>query len=81
MAGVRRVLRWLGVGLVLLVAVGVVVAFIPLSRSGLDTSTPAPLSTPAAARAAVAAQVAAERNVKPECHSRLIEPKPHAAAA
>jgi esterase/lipase len=75
MAGVRRVLRWLGVGLVLLVAVGVVVAFVPLSRSGLDTSTPAPLATPAAARAAVAAQVAAERNVKPGCHSRLIEPK------
>ena len=56
MAGVRRVLRWLGVGLALLVAVGVVVAFIPLSPSGLDASTPAPLPSAAAAPAAVAAR-------------------------
>jgi esterase/lipase len=74
MAGVRRVLRWLGVGLALLVAVAVVVAFIPLSRSGLDQSTPAPLPSAAAARAAVAAQVAAERDIKPQCHSRLLQP-------
>jgi len=74
MAGVRRVLRWLGIALALLVAVGVVIAFIPLSRDGLDTSTPAPLPNAAATRAAVAAQVAAERGVKPECHSRLLEP-------
>jgi esterase/lipase len=74
MAGVRRVLRWLGIALALLVAVGVVIAFIPLSRDGLDTSTPAPLPSAAATRAAIAAQVASERDIKPQCHSRLLEP-------
>jgi esterase/lipase len=74
MAGVRRVLRWLGVALALLLAVAVVVAFLPLSRSGLDVSTPAPLPSAAAARAAIAADVASERGIKPECHSRLLQP-------
>ena len=74
MAVVRRVLRWLGVALALVVALGVVIAFIPLSRDGLDVSTPAPLANAAAARSAIAAQVAAERNVKPQCHSRLLQP-------
>ena len=74
MAGVRRVLRWLGIALALLVAVGVVIAFIPLSRDGLDASTPAPLPSAAATRAAIAAQVASERDIKPQCHSRLLEP-------
>jgi len=74
MAVVRRVLRWLGVALALVVALGVVIAFIPLSRDGLGVSTPAPLANAAAARSAIAAQVAAERNVKPQCHSRLLQP-------
>ena len=74
MAGVRRVLRWLGVVLALLLAAAVVTAFVPLSRSGLDVSAPAPLPTPIAARAAIAGQVAAERGVKLECHTRLLEP-------
>jgi hypothetical protein len=74
MAGVRRVLRWLGVVLGLVLAAAVVTAFLPLSRDGLDLSRPAPLTTPLAARAAIAGQVAAEHDVKPECHSRLVEP-------
>ena len=37
-------------------------------------SAPAPLTTPDAARAAIAGQVAAEHDVKAECHSRLVEP-------
>lgn len=74
MAGVRRVLRWLGIALALLLAAAVVTAFVPLSRSGLDVSAPVPLTTPDAARAAVAGQIAAEDGVKSQCHSRLVEP-------
>jgi pimeloyl-ACP methyl ester carboxylesterase len=74
MAGVRRVLRWLGVVLALVLAAVVATAFVPLSRSGLDVSTPAPLTTPDAAIAAIAGQVAAEEGVKPACHSRLVAP-------
>lgn len=74
MAGVRRVLRWLGVVLGLVLAAALVTAFIPLSRSGLDVSTPVPLTTPVAARAAIAGQIAAEHDVKRDCHSRLVEP-------
>ncbi len=74
MAGVRRVLRWLGIVLGLLVAAAVVTAFVPLSRDGLEISAPAPLTTPAAARAAIVAQAAAEQGVKSQCHSRLFEP-------
>ncbi len=74
MAGVRRVLRWLGIALALLVVAAVVTAFIPLSRDGLEASAPAPLTTPDAARAAVAGQVAAEEGVKAQCHTRLVEP-------
>lgn len=74
MAGVRRVLRWLGIALGLVLAAVVVTAFIPLSRTGLDVSTPVPLTTPLAARAAIAGQIAAEHDVKAGCHSRLVEP-------
>ena len=74
MAGVRRVLRWLGIVLAVLLAAAVVMAFLPLSRSGLDVSAPAPLTTPEAARAAIAGQVAAEDGIKAQCHSRLVEP-------
>ncbi|MDX6377800.1 MAG: hypothetical protein QOE98_2103 [Gaiellaceae bacterium] len=74
MGGVRRVLRWLGVVLAVLLAAAAVTAFVPVSRSGLDVSAPAPLTTPEAARAAIAGQVAAEQGVKRECHSRLVEP-------
>lgn len=74
MAGVRRVLRWLGVALLVLLAAALVAAFIPLSRDGLDVSRPAPLATPEVARAAIAAEAAAETDVKPACHSRLVEP-------
>ncbi len=58
----------------MLLAAAVVTAFVPLSRSGLDVSAPAPLTTPDAARAAIAGQVAAEEGVKSQCHSRLVEP-------
>jgi pimeloyl-ACP methyl ester carboxylesterase len=74
MAGVRRVLRWLGVVLGFVLAAAIVTAFIPLSRTGLDASAPAPLQTPVAARAAIAGQIAAEHDVKADCHSRLVEP-------
>lgn len=74
MAGVRRVLRWLAILLALLLAAAVATAFVPLSRTGLEVSAPAPLTTPDAARAAIAAQVAAEVGVKSQCHSRLVEP-------
>jgi pimeloyl-ACP methyl ester carboxylesterase len=74
MAGVRRVVRWLGIVLGLVLAAVVVTAFVPLSRTGLDVSAPAPLKTPEATRAAIAGQVAAEQGVKSECHSRLLEP-------
>jgi pimeloyl-ACP methyl ester carboxylesterase len=74
MAGLRRVLRWLGVVLGFVLAAAVVAAFLPLSRTGLDVSAPAPLTTPVAARAAIAGQIAAEHDVKAGCHSRLVEP-------
>jgi alpha-beta hydrolase superfamily lysophospholipase len=64
----------LGIVLALLLAAAVVTAFVPLSRSGLDVSAPAPLTTPDAARAAIAGQIAAEEGVKSQCHSRLVEP-------
>jgi esterase/lipase len=74
MGGVRRVLRWLGVALALALAAAVVTMFLPVSRAGLDVSAPVPLTTPEAARAAIAAQVATEQGVKSGCHSRVVEP-------